>query len=344
MPNIKCLIAKGVYCVLAMLPAFLPALSAVAESRVLAPISRDSLVSAVPAIPIDQALKSKDDSEQTGVRESLDASKVVLPQAIADIALSGPLVQGGLLIGQVDKGDAVSLADKSIFVDAAGQFVIGLDRDAPDLLELKITRNAKVYPLKLPVRAREYNIQRIEGVEQKYVAPNPDQQARSRRDISRVVAARKQLESSASFENGFEWPSIGPISGVFGSQRVYNGVPKRPHYGVDIAREVGAEVLAPAPGVVRLAEDLYFSGLTIILDHGHYLSSSFLHLSKMSVEVGDRVLAGQKLGEIGATGRVTGPHLDWRMNWVGGNANVRIDPELLVPPMQEMLDKPILQK
>lgn len=262
-----------------------------------------------------------------------NAQQVQLPAALEGVDLSGPLVQGGLIIGRASLGDEIILGSKEIYKDASGVFTIGLDRDAPRKLELKIRRDAQEYPLELNIEPREYNIQRIEGVEQKYVTPDPKQVARSRRDVGRVVAARAKLRETADFAEGFRWPSIGPISGVFGSQRVYNGVPKRPHYGVDIAREVGAPVVAPAGGVVTLAEDLYFSGLTVIVDHGHRLSSSFLHLSKLDVEVGQTVSAGDKIGEIGATGRVTGAHLDWRMNWTGGEGNIRIDPQLLVPAM-----------
>ena len=129
---------------------------------------------------------------------------------------------------------------------------------------------------------------------------------------------------------GFQWPAIGPISGVYGSQRIYNGTPRSPHYGVDVAVPTGTPVLAPSSGVVTLAEpDLFYSGGTIILDHGFRLSSSFLHLSKVHVAVGQEVKQGELIGEVGATGRATGPHLDWRMSW----RNQRIDPQLLAPPM-----------
>jgi murein DD-endopeptidase MepM/ murein hydrolase activator NlpD len=122
----------------------------------------------------------------------------------------------------------------------------------------------------------------------------------------------------------------GPITGVYGSQRILNGKPRRPHFGIDVAAPVGTPVYAPAPGIVTLAvPDMYFSGGTLIIDHGHKLSSSFLHLHKMHVAVGDRVEQGDLIAEVGATGRVTGAHLDWRINL----RRNRIDPELLVPPM-----------
>ena len=120
---------------------------------------------------------------------------------------------------------------------------------------------------------------------------------------------------------------MGPISGVYGSQRVYNGVPGTPHYGIDVAVPTGTAIVAPASGqIIMVHDNMFYSGGTIMLDHGHGVSSSFLHLSKTSVEVGDWVEQGDPIGEVGATGRVTGPHLDWRMNW----GDSRIDPELLL--------------
>ncbi len=263
----------------------------------------------------------------------IDASSWLNDSDVEGVSLRGPLVQGGLLIGEVSQGTTVFGNGSEIYVDAAGRFAIGLDRDAAEVFELTLAEGKAQQTLMLPVQQRNYEIQRIEGVEKKYVEPDPEQVKRSRRDVQRVIQARKYSSGDDRFMSGFSWPAIGPISGVFGSQRVYNGEPRRPHYGVDIAREKGAPVVAPAAGVVTLAEDLFFSGMTIIIDHGHYVSSSFLHLDKIHVEVGDKVEKGQRIGDIGDTGRVTGPHLDWRMNWTGGEANVRIDPQLLVPAM-----------
>lgn len=266
-----------------------------------------------------------------------DASSWLMQNPVEGLSLNGPLVQGGLLLGRIDPASGLSANGKTVFVDESGQFVIGFGRDEKESFQLSIESDGTSRQVTLPIQQRTYDIQRIEGVEKKYVEPDPEQVKRSRRDTRRVVAARKTSSADKRFMKGFNWPSIGPISGVFGSQRVYNGKPRRPHYGVDIAREIGAPVVAPAAGVVTLAEDLYFSGWTLIIDHGHYLSSTFLHLDKIHVEVGDTVEQGELIADIGNTGRVTGPHLDWRMNWTGGGANARIDPQLLVPPMPERL-------
>jgi murein DD-endopeptidase MepM/ murein hydrolase activator NlpD len=149
--------------------------------------------------------------------------------------------------------------------------------------------------------------------------------------VQAAKAERLPISDGAdALERGFTWPVKGRISGVYGSQRVYNGTPGAPHYGVDVAVPTGTPVRAPASGVITLAEpDLYYSGGTVILDHGYGLSSSFLHLSKVHVTVGQRLAVGDLLGEVGATGRATGPHLDWRMSWL----SERIDPQFLVPPM-----------
>ena len=145
-----------------------------------------------------------------------------------------------------------------------------------------------------------------------------------------VKATRKLDDPRTDFLDGFIWPSQGPISGVYGSQRILNGKPRRPHFGVDVAGPVGTPVVAPAGGVVTLAHpDMYFSGGTLVIDHGHGLSSAFLHLSRILVKEGQRVEQGEPIAEIGATGRVTGAHLDWRMNWF----EQRIDPQLLAGPM-----------
>lgn len=179
---------------------------------------------------------------------------------------------------------------------------------------------------------KNYRIQRIEGVPQQTVTPSKAQRERASKEAEKVWLARQTDYRATDFMQEFQWPLLGPISGVYGSQRVYNGQPRRPHYGVDIARPKGTPVVAPAAGLVTLAEpDLFYSGGTLIIDHGHRLSSTFLHLSKLHVKVGQKVKQGDLIGEVGASGRATGPHLDWRMNW----RDRRVDPTTLVGPMPE---------
>ncbi len=268
------------------------------------------------------------------------------------LELTGDPVQGGLLVGQLEPGQSVQYRGKALQLDQQHRFIVALDRDAEPELVLQVSSpasslastqaqsmNTQVYPF--AIRTREYSIQHIEGVEQKYVEPNPKQVERSRREGQWVVNARRQQRAQNDFFDGFIWPVRGPITGVFGSQRVYNGQPRRPHYGVDVARPTGTPVVAPSAGLVTLAHpDLYFSGGTLIIDHGHGLSSTFLHLSKLLVEEGQQVRQGQQVGHIGATGRVTGAHLDWRMNWTGAGGNIRLDPQLLVEPMSDWVALP----
>ena len=253
------------------------------------------------------------------------------PALAACLELEGSLVQGGLVWGKVAPGSTVTLDGEVLDVLADGTTLAGFGRDAAPTAELVVEGDCSQT---LQIARREYNIQRVEGVPQETVTPPPERLERIRRERQLVGAAKaKNLQRPDLLEGaleGFDWPAIGPISGVYGSQRIYNGTPKSPHYGVDVAMPTGTPVRAPSAGVVTLAEpDLFYSGGTIILDHGYRLSSSFLHLSKVLVEVGQEVQAGDVIGEIGASGRATGAHLDWRMSW----RNQRIDPQLLAPPM-----------
>ena len=255
-----------------------------------------------------------------------------------DHRLSGQAVQGGMMVGSTSPGSQVFQDGQAVRVSAQGDFLLGFTRDAPaeSVLTIKLP-SGKIIKRSLKVAAREYQIQRIDGLPKAKVTPRkPEDLARIRRDIAEAKKARARDDDRQDFLAGFEWPVQGPISGVYGSQRILNGKPRRPHYGVDIAVPVGTPVRSPAPGIVTLAvPDMFFSGGTLIIDHGHRLSSSFLHLSKLHVDVGDRVKQGDLVAEVGATGRVTGAHLDWRMNL----RDRRIDPQLLVPAMPEAVSR-----
>ena len=255
-------------------------------------------------------------------------------RAAADcVTLQGSLTQGGLVWGKVPPGSRVTLNGMQLDVLPDGTTFAGFGRDAKPTAELVVEGTAPCRQ-QLAIAPRKYDIQRVTGVPQQTVTPPPEQMERIRREQALVDAAKAQrLQRPDLLEGalaGFNWPAQGPISGVYGSQRIYNGAAGNPHYGVDVAVPKGTPVLAPAAGVVTLAEpDLWFSGGTVILDHGFRFSSSFLHMSKVLVKVGQEVKTGDVIGEVGATGRATGPHLDWRMNW----RSERIDPQLLAPPM-----------
>ncbi len=242
------------------------------------------------------------------------------------LTLSGEIKQGGLILGKTLPNSKVLLDGKKLAISPQGDFVFGFSRDDQQehLLEISLPNGQKITKKLMPTK-RQYKIQRIEGIAKKIMNPNPKAIARSKKDNQQVSKARQINSPLTAFAAGFIAPSKGKITGVYGSQRVFNGVPKRPHFGLDYAGKTGAPVIAPAAGIVRLfVADMFYSGGTLIIDHGHGISSSFLHLSKSYVKAGDRVEKGQKIAEIGATGRATGPHLDWRVNWF----NNRLDPAL----------------
>ena len=238
------------------------------------------------------------------------------------------LVQGGFYVGQVEPGNQVFFKEKPVRVSPKGRFVIGFGRDAKVKQEYSVhSPSGDVRTIQLSLEKRQYAIQRIEGVAQKYVQPAEAVLQRIRLENLEVKSAREFDSDLLDFFQGFSRPAQGPITGVYGSQRYFNGEPRRPHYGLDIAGPTGTQVVAPADGIVRLAEpDLYFSGGTIIIDHGFGVSTSYLHLSALDVEPGDQVRRGEVIGRIGATGRVTGAHLDWRLNWF----EHRLDPALML--------------
>lgn len=250
--------------------------------------------------------------------------------AESNLELMGELIQGALVQGRVSPGVSVKVLDREPFIDSQGGFVFGLGRDAPGELTITLVgAGGEATTRTFTVKQREYKTQRIEGVEQKYVEPPAEVLERIKQENASVWQARQTQREAKDFAQGFIWPAEGPVTGVYGSQRIFNGVPKRPHFGLDIAGPVGEKVRAPAAGVVTLVNnDMYYSGGTLILDHGQGVSSTFIHLSKIHVKEGDAIEQGQLIAEIGATGRVTGPHLDWRINWF----DERLDPALLLPP------------
>lgn len=249
----------------------------------------------------------------------------------AEVQFKGDFIQGGLVYAQAEPGATATLDGQPLRIAADGRFIFGFDRDAPATARLEVyAADGSLTVHDFAIAQREYDIQRIDGIQKDYVSPPEEVLARIRADAEAAAEARKTDRPETEFDSGFVWPAVGPISGVYGSQRILNGEPRQPHYGVDIAGPVGTPVKAPADAVVTLAHpDMYFSGGTLIMDHGHGLSSTFLHLEEILVEEGQAVKQGEVVALMGATGRVTGPHLDWRMNWF----TQRIDPTLLVPPM-----------
>lgn len=256
---------------------------------------------------------------------------MLVGMAASALELKGEWQQGGVIVGKVPQGTQVEYGGKKLQISPAGEFVIGLGRDAAQQAKIVTIDNKGLREEhQFAVKQRTYNIQKVTGVPQRTVDPDPAQVERAKREAQMAADARKGDLSLTFFAQKFEWPLIGPVTGVYGSQRFYNGVPNSPHYGVDIAKPVGTLVKAPAGGVVTLVHpDMFFSGGTLIIDHGHGLSSTFIHLSEVLVKKGDAITQGQAIAKVGKTGRATGPHLDWRMNWF----EERVDPQLLVDPM-----------
>jgi murein DD-endopeptidase MepM/ murein hydrolase activator NlpD len=240
-------------------------------------------------------------------------------------------IQSGLLRGHIDSGEQVIYGDRLLKTTPDGTFIVGFGRDVePQQILIWIDSSGKRHSYQLNLKQRKYDIQRIDGISKRMMNPSQEDLQRIHREAQQVAKARQHESFRRNFQETFVWPVIGRISGIYGSQRILNGEPRRPHFGIDIAAAKGTPVVAPAGGVVTLAHPgMFYSGATMIIDHGYGLSSSFLHLSKIMVKVGEQVVQGEIIAKVGASGRVTGPHLDWRINWF----DQRLDPAFFVPPM-----------
>ncbi len=256
---------------------------------------------------------------------------LLVPSVASALTLDGKATQGGLMIGRAAPGAKVALDGKPVPLTPGGDFVIGFGRDAGSSAVLTVIHaDGRSEKRMIKVAARKYRIQRVDGLPPRKVEPKQQDVARivAERDLLRAVRARRTPESW--FRGGFVWPARGRISGVYGSQRILNGKPRRPHLGVDVAAPEGSKVVAAADGVVALAhEDMFFTGKTVHIDHGLGLGTVYAHLSRLHVKQGDRVKKGQLIGRIGKTGRATGPHLHWGMTL----GSVRLDPALVVGKM-----------
>jgi hypothetical protein len=247
------------------------------------------------------------------------------PSALAETTLSGRLEQGGLVIGLADPGATVTLDGRMVPVDGEGRFLLGFGRDSGPEAALVIQGPDRPSEHRVLVIARrQWPVQRIEGLPRDKADPDPMAIARIRAESDMLRGLRNSATLVARFLSGVRTPAEGRISGVFGSQRIYNGNPGAPHSGLDIAAPTGTPVQAAADGTVVLAApDLFLTGRTVMIDHGLGLMSSYAHLSRIDVEAGRPVVAGQTIGAIGSTGLATGAHLHWGLSWL----DIRIDPE-----------------
>ena len=243
---------------------------------------------------------------------------------VVAIEFNGKFIQGHFIIGKTEPNSKIFIDKKEIKVSKEGFFAFGLDRDRKNdvVIESKIKGISE--KITKQVQKRKYNIQRIDGLEEKKVTPPEEVYERIKNENKLIVAAREINSDLDFFKDKFIMPFDDPIiTGVYGSQRILNGKPRWPHYGIDFAGDLGTPIKAMASGVVTLAErDLYYTGATLIFDHGHGISTLYMHLDEIFVEKNDIVNQGDIIGTVGSSGRSTGPHLDVRLNWFG----TRLDP------------------
>ena len=239
------------------------------------------------------------------------------------VEFKGKFLQGHFIIGITEPGSKIIVGKKEVKVSEDGYFVFGIDRDRKfDVTITKIFEGKKERIIK-KVLKRKYNIQRIDGLEESKVTPPESVYKRIKEENNRIGEARSINSDLPFFKERFIMPVEGIISGVYGSQRILNGKPRWPHYGIDIAAKQGTMINSSGSGVVTMAEDdLYYTGGTVIMDHGHGISTIYSHLENVLVSVGDQINQGDIIGTVGSTGRSTGPHLDFRVNWF----QTRLDP------------------
>ena len=239
------------------------------------------------------------------------------------VEFKGKFLQGHFIVGITDPTAEIIIGKKKVKVSKDGYFVFGIDRDRK--FDISITKiiNGKKEVVTKKVLKRKYNIQRIDGLEESKVTPPESVYKRIKEENNRIGEARAINSDLPFFKNQFIMPVKGIISGIYGSQRILNGKPKWPHYGIDIAAKQGTMIKSSGSGTVTMAEDdLYYTGGTIIMDHGHGISTIYSHLETLMVSVGDKINQGDIIGTGGSTGRSTGPHLDFRVNWF----QTRLDP------------------
>ena len=240
------------------------------------------------------------------------------------VEFQGDFKQGSFILGKTDPKSKVFIDNRKIRVSKDGFFAFGLDRDRKNNVIIKIQNKKETKLIEKQVFKREYKIQRIDGLPPKQVTPPPEVYERIKKDNKLIGNARAINSRLIFFKDKFAYPiDKYIITGVYGSQRILNGKPKWPHYGIDIAAKQGTEIKASGSGIVTMSEsDLYYTGGTIIMDHGHGISTIYSHLEKLMVKVGDKIEQGEIIGTVGSTGRSTGPHLDFRVNWF----QTRLDP------------------
>ena len=243
---------------------------------------------------------------------------------VSAVEFKGKFIQGHYIIGKTNPDTKIFIDKKKVKVSDDGYFAFGIGKDRK--FDIIIRENNKEIIKK--IQKRKYNIQKIEGLPQKKVTPPEEFYARIKKE-NLLISKAREIDSDLSFfkENFIIPVDDAIITGVYGSQRILNGIPKWPHYGLDFAQKKGALVKAMNNGIVTLAEkDLFYTGATLIFDHGHGISTLYMHMNDLFVNVGDQIKKGDIVGSVGASGRATGPHLDIRLNWFG----TRLDPATIL--------------
>ena len=263
---------------------------------------------------------------------ALAASLLLASGNSTALQLNGARTQGGLVIGRVAPRERVFLDNREVRVSPDGIFLIGFGRDAPSEVKLLVqNRDGVRVEKRLSISKRSYKVSHVNGLPESKVTPKPSDMKKIREDNAKIARVRKLDSAEAHFMTGFIWPATGRISGVFGSQRILNGEPRRPHNGIDIAAPRGTPVVAMAEGQVVLANsDMFLTGKTVMINHGHGLTSIYIHMDRITVKRADLVSRGQQIGAVGMTGRATGPHLHWGVSLF----NTKLDPALLVGSME----------
>ena len=243
---------------------------------------------------------------------------------VSAVEFNGKFIQGHFIIGKTDSNSKVKIGKRQVKVSKDGYFAFGIGRDRKYDLVITFEKDGIKEKITKRVQKRKYNIQRIDGLEEKKVTPPEEVYARIKKENKWIAKARAVDTDLTYFKNKFIIPvDDAIITGVYGSQRILNGKPKWPHYGLDFAQKEGTKIKAMLDGTVTLAEpDLYYSGGTVIFDHGHGISTLYMHIQKIFVKKGQKVKQGDIIGTVGSTGRATGAHLDVRLNWF----DVRLDP------------------
>ena len=244
------------------------------------------------------------------------------------VTLQGALMPGGLVTGKVAPGSKIRFQGMPVRISPEGGFILGFCHDAKldQIMEI-LDPSGSTYSQNIKLKSRTYKTTHIDGLPERKVTPKLTDVKRIKAENAGIAQVRKLDTEAQNFLAGFQWPTLGRISGVFGSRRVLNGKPRSPHNGVDIASPEGTSILASAAGIVALVhQDMFYSGKTVMIDHGHGLSSVYIHMRTITVKNGQHVSKGDLIGTVGMTGRATGPHLHWGISLFG----THLDPMLIV--------------